>query len=246
VGVQVEALFMDERERRVTLAVDRMAGVPLEERGAVWQPVAYRGRVPIATWWWAASTGKLVGCSSLERQRVVVELDFDRQVECFGGWPVQLGWDGAAGERHTVVADFVARRADGSRVLVVGPTCASARPGGGRGLAWPQVHEALLEACAQAGWRLRVPEPSSPVRAASLLRAAQFRHPRHHDPAAAAALLAAFAVPRPLREGARACGLPVASAQARAYHLVWSQRLRFDWESPLLPTSVVVAAGGGR
>jgi len=243
--VQVEAEFVDGRGRHVTVPVSRLADEPLEERAPVWQPAAYRGRVAIATWWWAASTGKLVGCSSLERQRAAVELDFDRGVTCFSSWPVQLSWTGLDGVERTVVADFVARNG-AARELVVCPPGNHLTRGTGSGPGWPEVQEMLDRACGQAGWRLRVPQPASAVRAANLLRAAQFRHPRHHDTAAARTLLAAFARPRPLQEGVAAAGLPQACALARTYHLLWRQWLRFDWETPLLPTSTVAACGGPR
>lgn len=244
IPVQVEAQFLDVHGRRVTAPVKALAGEPLEERGSVWEPGSHRGRRGIATWWWAATTGKLVGCASLERQRAAVELDFDPAVVAFSGWPVRLAWT-SDGERHELVADFVARTRDGGRALVVCPPGLWEPQGTGPG--WDEVEQVLQEACRRAGWQLRLPRPGSRLRTANLLRAAHYRHPRHRDPETEQALLAAFARPRPLQEGAAASGLPTASALKRAYHLVWAQLLRFDWEQqPLLPTSIVAAAGGVR
>ncbi|MFD7645657.1 TnsA-like heteromeric transposase endonuclease subunit [Kitasatospora sp. NPDC059795] len=241
VAVLVEAEFLDRTGRRVKAPVGALAGEPLEERGPVWQPAAHRGSRATTTLWWAATTRKPVGFAGLERQRVAVELDFDRCVVAFSGAPVRLSWT-CGGRDETVVADFVARQASGSRLLVLCPPARTAR----REERWGETQEVLREVCSAAGWRLHLPGPSSAVRTGNLYRAAQFRHPRHWDAAGAQALLAAFARPRPLREGALDAGLPALSALARAYHLLWRQRLSFDWETPLVPTSVVSAAGGAR
>lgn len=236
--VRVEAEFFEGRGRLARLPVQRAVGEPLEERGAVWEPRAHRGRRSILTWWWSSTTGRLVGCASLERQQVAVELDFDRQVVGFTHWPVRLWWS-CGGEDRSLVADFVARTADGQRHVVV---CPPAKPGPG----WGATVTVLRDACTAAGWRLRLPGASTPVRAANLRRAAQYRHPRHQDDASEKALLEAFTRPRPLLEGVAATGLPAAPTLARAYHLVWAQRLSFDWEAPLLPTSVLAVAGTSR
>ncbi|MFG2825171.1 TnsA-like heteromeric transposase endonuclease subunit [Kitasatospora sp. NPDC048365] len=238
-AVLVEAEFLDRAGRLVKAPAGTLAGEPLEERGPVWRPAAHRGSRATTTLW--ATTGKLVGFAGLERERVAVELDFDRCVVAYSGAPVRLSWT-CAGREETVVGDFVARESSGSRLLVVCPPARTAGPED----RWREIEAVLRDVCSAAGWRLRLPVPSSAVRTANLFRAAQFRHPRHWDAAGGQALLAAFARPRPLREGAAAAGLPPMSALARAYHLVWRQDLRFDWETPLVPTSVVSAAGRAR
>lgn len=241
----MQAQFLDDRGRLVKAPVSALVGEPLEEREAVWQPSAHRSRKSIATWWWSSTTGKLVGCVSLERQRAAAALDFDPRVTSFSGWPVRLSWTRPDGAEHTVVPDFVAR-SGAARELVVCPPGNVPTRGADRAPAWTEVQEVLDWACGQAGWRLRVPQPASAVRTANVARVAQFRHPRHHDAASTGALLAAFACPRPLREGVAAAGLPAAGALARAYHLLWRQWLQFDWEVPLLATSTVAACGDAR
>jgi hypothetical protein len=59
--------------------------------------------------------------------------------------------------------------------------------------------------------------------------------------ALAGALLAAFAVPAPLVDGAEAAGDPIAVLPV-LYHLLWRQELAADLSVPLHPATVVALA----
>jgi hypothetical protein len=69
---------------------------------------------------------------------------------------------------------------------------------------------------------------------------ADYRHPRHHLPEAAAALRAAFTAPAGLLDGAEQVGDPIAVLPV-LFHLLWRRDLYTDLDRPLHPNAVVTA-----
>ncbi|MFE7560807.1 TnsA-like heteromeric transposase endonuclease subunit [Kitasatospora sp. NPDC057500] len=161
--------------------------------------------------WWSATTGRhVVAGSNAMRTRLTV-LDRDPQVTGLAGRPVRLVWRDGRGRVRSWVPQLFARYADGTALLADCPSHAEA--GGERA---QRAGAVVAAACEEIGWRYRRLEPLEPVLAANLKWLAGYRHPRNRGPAGLmAAVLAAFARPRPLIEGATAVGSPV-EVSARA------------------------------
>ena len=71
---------------------------------------------------------------------------------------------------------------------------------------------------------------------------AGYRHPRHHHPGVAQALVEAFARPRGLLAGVRLAGDPLTVLPV-CYHLLWKGVLVVDLAVPLGDETVVGLAG---
>ncbi|MFE9016368.1 TnsA-like heteromeric transposase endonuclease subunit [Streptomyces cyaneofuscatus] len=229
---ELQVLHLDHNERRRLLPAARMGQVPLAERGAVWQPSRHPSQRSIATWWWSATSGRHVGCRSLERMSVAMLLDFHPAVVDFSAWSAQLVWRERGRERR-LVPDFVVRTASGDTAVVACP------PAAGPAHRFRREVEVLREACGQAGWLLAAPRLPSGAALANLRWISRRRHPRYGDSQVEQALTEAFAQPRPLAEGVEDCGLPRALALPRLYHMLWHQRLGVQWHEPLGPGALV-------
>lgn len=92
------------------------------------------------------------------------------------------------------------------------------------------------------GWVYRRVSEHDRVWLANVQWLAGYRHPRHRVESTVAALMAtAFAEPRPLIEGARSVGDPVAVLPV-LHHLLWSKELMVDLSQRLESVSIVSAA----
>ena len=100
---------------------------------------------------------------------------------------------------------------------------------------------ATERACASVGWIYRRVSEHDRVWLANVQWLAGYRHPRHRVKSTAAALVAAFAKSRPLIEGARSVGDPVAVSPV-LYHLLWAKELMVDLSQRLESVSIVSAA----
>lgn len=219
------------------MPIEQMTGVPLTERGEVWQPSRHASQRSIVTWWWAATTGKHVGCRSLDRLAMAMLLDFHPGVIEFSAWSAQLMWR-ERGREQRLVPDFFVHAASGVTSAVLCP------PKSGPGERFERQLSVLREACAEAGWRLAAPRLPGPVALANLRWVARRRHPRFGDAEVEAALAEVFAVPRPLMEGVERCGVPRSLALPRVHHMLWRRRLGVDWSVPLGPGSLVGPLSG--
>ncbi|MFD5513709.1 TnsA-like heteromeric transposase endonuclease subunit [Streptomyces sp. NPDC127051] len=163
--------------------------------------------------------------------------------------PVRLLWHDEQRRVRSWTAQIFARRADGTAMLADCPSHAAA--GGERAL---KAAAAMTRACEQVGWTYRRLEPLEPVLAANLRWLAGYRHPRNQvRPALTAAVLEAFAFPRPLIEGVEAVGDPIEVLPA-AFHALWHGHLSVPLDRPLhervlvqpgaVPRSEAVAAAG--
>lgn len=229
---EVQVLHRDSGGARRTLPAERMQGVPLAERGAVWQPTRHPSQRSIATWWWAATNRRHVGCRSLGLLSVAMLLDFLPQVADLGAWSAQLLWRERGRERG-LVPDFFVRTVSGATLVVLCP------PATGPGSRFERQLEVAREASAAAGWQLTVPRLPGAAALRNLRWVARRRHPRFGDATVEEALQSAFARPVPLREGIETCGVPRALALPRLYHMLWHRRLGTDWAVPLSPASSV-------
>jgi len=176
--------------------------------------------------------------SWLERDHVMA-LDFDPAVTAIASQPFWLHWTSGGGKQVSHAPDYIARRADGSAVVV------DCRPADRRKPADVKKFEATARACALAGWEYELRGAADPVVTANLRWLAGYRHPRHRVPGTAAVLREAFAAPAPLMSGASAAGDTVATLPV-LFHLLWCGELAADLSVRLGEHTLVRLAGGGR
>ncbi|QOV33235.1 TnsA-like heteromeric transposase endonuclease subunit [Streptomyces ferrugineus] len=235
---ELRVLHQDQYGVRRTRPAERMAEVPLTERGEVWQPSRHPSQRSIVTWWWAATNRRLVGCRSLDRLSMAMLLDFHPGVVDFSAWAAQLVWR-EKGRQRQLVPDFFVRTAAGQTLVVACP------PQTGPSGRFERQLAVLREACEQTGWQLAAPRLPGTVALVNLRWVSRRRHPRYGDAEVEAALARSFTRPRPLMEGVEACGVPRTLALPRLYHMLWHRRLGVDWSVPLGPGAAVgpLAAG---
>ncbi|WP_405536541.1 TnsA-like heteromeric transposase endonuclease subunit [Streptomyces antimycoticus] len=211
--------------------------VCLEDCGPV-RPFPLRlGRRFAPSWWWSATTGRLVHYGSGVMRTQVMLLDHDPSVMAMACRPVELSWKESLGTVVSHAPHLMARLSDGTGLLL---DCA------GRGAISPRLaHRAgVMAAAARAvGWQYRVATPPEPVVAANLGWLSGYRHPRYRDTVLMERVVRAFARPQPLIEGARALGdsikvLPV------LFHALWTGTLSAPLNEPL-HERVTVTAGPG-
>lgn len=234
---KLQVIHQDSNGVRRTLAAERLAGVPLAERGEVWKPSRHPAQRSIVTWWWSATTSRHVGCRSLDVLSTAMLLDFNPGVADFGAWSARLLWR-ERGRERTLVPDFFVRTAGGETVVVACP------PKAGPGERFERQLEVLRQACQETGWQLATPELPSKVALANLRWVSRRRHPRFGDRRVEATLAEVFSVPQPLMEGVQGCGVPRLLALPRLYHMLWHRRLGVDWSLPLGAGTVVGPLGG--
>ncbi|MFE0824249.1 TnsA-like heteromeric transposase endonuclease subunit [Streptomyces sp. NPDC058847] len=218
--------------REVQVPAEQAGTVEMFDREPVWVPLRHPSERSIVTYWWAATTGKHVGCRSLQRLSMAMLLDFHPRVSDFAAWTARLEWT-ERGHTRRFVPDFFVRTARGATVVV---SCPPASGASGR---WEKQRKVLEQACEAAGWQLGSPRLPQGHALANLQWVARYRHPRYADEAVEQQVLAAFSRPRPLLEGVEGCGVPRLAALPRLYHLLWRRELSVDWSVPLNPASVV-------
>ncbi|MET8861011.1 TnsA-like heteromeric transposase endonuclease subunit [Streptomyces sp. NPDC004579] len=206
----------------------------LEEFGPVSEPVPYRGRKGIITYWPVATREQTVVCGSLRQWRLAVELDFELAWAAFSASPVELRWR-AGGREHRWRPDFVARTTEGVRGVLV------LKPPGQESVSAARLQ--VLEAVAQAaGWQVRQVREPSGVRSRNLGWLAGYRFPAGDEEGQERALLKAFRAPTGLRAGVAASGLDALTGLDLAYRMLWQRRLLFDIAQPLLPDAAAWTA----
>ncbi|MFF4097600.1 TnsA-like heteromeric transposase endonuclease subunit [Streptomyces sp. NPDC001834] len=191
-------------------------------------------------WWWSATTGRHVVHGSAAMRTQLMLLDRDPDVIGLAGRPVRFVWrDEADGRVRSWVPQLFARYADGTGLFADCPSGPAA--GGVRA----QRAGLVLEAeCARVGWVYRRLEPLSAVVAANLRWLAGYRHLRYAGPPGVrAAISVAFAVPRPLADGAASAGDPLQVLSA-VYHALWAGQLVARLDEPLGEHTMVSAHQG--
>ncbi|MFI9065614.1 TnsA-like heteromeric transposase endonuclease subunit [Streptomyces sp. NPDC053429] len=166
------------------------------------------------------------GSAAMRSQLMV--LDRDPGVVGLAGRPLRVVWRDGQGRVRSWVPQLFVRYADGSALLADCP----AVPGDG-GERARLAAQYVGAACAEAGWIYRRLEPLDAVLAANIRWLAGYRHPRNGgSPERMAAVQEAFREPRPLIEGVRAVGDPMA-VWPIVFHALWSGRLTVSLSRPL-------------
>jgi hypothetical protein len=197
------------------------------------------GRRVAPGWWWSATTGKLVHYGFGAMRTQVMLLDQDPQVVALACSPLELAWAGDDGTPTIHAPHLMARLRDGSGLLV---DCAG-RQGPSRRLA---AHAASMAAVAEAvGWHYRIAPVPDPVRAANVRWLSGYRHSRNACGDRLAQVAVCFARPRPLVEGVRELGDPIAVWPA-VFHALWCGILQAPLDSPLHERAIAVSAGAGK
>ncbi|MGW2514101.1 TnsA-like heteromeric transposase endonuclease subunit [Streptomyces scopuliridis] len=219
-GSGFEAVFLDPVGQSVQQRwADAAMTVAFEEL----PPVSAFPVLPGRRWgpglWWSATTGRHVAAGSNAMRTQMMALDRDPHVTGLAGRPVRV--------RSWVPQLFVHYR-DGTGLLADCPSHPDA--GGDRAV---KAAEAVSAACEEIGWAYRRLSPLDDVLAANLKWLAGYRHPRNADrPGLMPAVVAAFARPRPLIEGAEAAGDPIKVLPA-VFHALWHEQLTTDLDTPL-------------
>ncbi|MFF5675549.1 TnsA-like heteromeric transposase endonuclease subunit [Streptomyces hygroscopicus] len=238
-GGGFEAVFLDPVGQAVQ---QRWADAALTVAFEELPPVSAFTVVPGRRWgpglWWSATTGRHVAAGSNAMRVQLMVLDRDRDMTGLAGRPVRLLWRTPRGQVRSWVPQLFARRADGTALLADCPGHPDA--GGERAR---NAAEAVAQACADIGWASRRLLPLDDVLAANLKWLAGYRHPRNVGrPGLAAAVVEAFARPRPLIEGAGAVGDPIAVLPA-VFHALWRGQLTADLTTPLHERTLVGPRG---
>lgn len=206
-----------------------------EDASPVRRAASFRGQRNFPGWWWAATSGRHVGFESwLERDHLML-LDFDRQVVGFASQPFWIEWPDpqSPGRVRRHAPDVFARRADGTGVVI------DVRPDERIKPADAQAFAVTAAGCRAVGWRyVRIGEPP-PVLTANVRWLAGYRHRRCLRPDLVEQLRDAFAVPRPVWDGATAVGDPVAVLPV-LFHLLWRGLLVTDLSGRRLDASTAV------
>lgn len=186
--------------------------------------------------WWLATTAEHVGFESwLERDNVMA-LDHDADVSGLSSQPFRLWWE-QDGKKRNHTPDYFARLRDGTGVVIDVRAEDDIEPEDAEAFA------ATERACSSVGWEFRRTGVLDAARAANLRWLAGYRHPRCLDPGRAGRIRQEFREPRPLMDGARRAGDPIAVLPV-VYHLLWRHVLEADLDTVLLSPSAVVWCRG--
>jgi hypothetical protein len=233
-GQDVVALYREPYGPVHSSGATGLRGVALEEFGPVSEPVPYRGRKGIISYWPVATREQTVVCGSLRQWRLAVELDFEPVWVAFSASPVELRWR-AGGRLRRWRPDFLARTADGVREVLV------LKPPGQESLPVSRL-QVIEEVARTAGWQVRQVREPSGLRGRNLGWLAGYRFPTGDEEGQGRALLEAFRAPTGLRAGVAASGLDELTGLDLAYRMLWQRRLLFDVTQPLLPDAVAWTA----
>ncbi len=231
-GFEVGLVDANGVEQRMPLA--EAAGVRFEDCLPVRSFPSFKGQRSFPGLWRSSTMGRHVGFESwLERDHAML-LDFDPRVVAFAPQPFWLFWPETSitAKVRSHAPDWFARLDDDTAVVV------DCRPAERRAPRDVAAFAATERACAAVGWAYRLVGAPDPVFAANLRWLAGYRHPRHLVRLGARRLLEVFATPRPLLEGARSAGEPIAVLPV-LYHLLWLQRLAVDLSVRLDDASLV-------
>ncbi|MFE7448449.1 MULTISPECIES: TnsA-like heteromeric transposase endonuclease subunit [Streptomyces] len=234
----VQARFVDGAGQEHQIPwLHAAAESPLEECVPVQRFPVLKGRRVAPGWWWTATSGRHVHYGFGAMRTQVMLLDRDPQVTALACRPVELMWRGRGGKTVSHAPHLMARLADGSGVLI---DCAGAR-GAGRRLIQRAIHvEAAAEA---AGWHYRVVGAPTPAVEANVRWLAGYRHPRC-APSGLSSVSECFRMPRPLVEGVRLLGDPIAVWPA-VFHALWRGVLSTALHRPLHERALTVSTYPG-
>jgi len=142
--------------------------------------------------------------------------------------------------RYGTSTRILTARADGGGLVV------DVRPGERIEAEDEEAFAATARACELAGWSFRRVGAIDAVLLANVKWLAGYRHPRYHQDRVAAELVAVFAEPSMLLDGAERAGDRLAALPV-LYHLLWRRVLEVELTPrPLGPRSVVRQRAGVR
>ncbi|MDI3409483.1 TnsA-like heteromeric transposase endonuclease subunit [Streptomyces cavernicola] len=226
----ITAVYRAPYGPRLSCSAGLLRGLALEEFGPVTEPVPYRGRRGVITYWPVATRDQTVVCASLRQWRLALELDFESAWAAFSANPVELRWQ-TDGQKYRWRPDFIARTSTGRREVLV------LKPSGQESLPASRL-EVLNDVAQAAGWRVRQVREPSGLRGRNLVWLTGYRFPACGEDGGEQALLEAFGEPTGLRAGVAASGLDPLTGLDLAYRMLWRQQLLFDHSRPLLPDSL--------
>ncbi|MDV7246275.1 MULTISPECIES: TnsA-like heteromeric transposase endonuclease subunit [Rhodococcus] len=230
-----EVAFTDPDGDEVRGPLSAAAAVAFERVSPVRRFPSYRGQRSNPGFYYSETTGAHVPFESWLERDEAMALDFDENVVGFAAQPLWLFWsDGVRARSHA--PDFFARMSGGRGVVIDCRPAERIKPRDEAAFA------ATGRACEQMGWGYRLVTGHDPVWLANVVWLAGYRHRRHRIEPTVSALLAAFTEPRPLIEGARSVGDPIAVLPA-LYHLLWSRELVVDLAVRLEGWSIVAGVG---
>ncbi|WP_425582283.1 TnsA-like heteromeric transposase endonuclease subunit [Streptomyces synnematoformans] len=214
--------------------LEAMWSTRFEAAGQVRAFPSYRGQRNFPGWYWAATSGELVGFESWVELGHLMRLDSEPDVVAFAAQPFRLSWrPGDRARRVSHTPDYFVRRRDGTAVVL------DVRPDDRIEPEDAVKFAATAAACALVGWDFERVGVLDPVLAANLRWLSGYRHPRVRREPTATGLRAAFTRPRGLLAGARAVGDPIAVLPV-LFHLVWCRELAVDLEAGLLSAATTV------
>jgi hypothetical protein len=119
-----EAVFVTEAGVEQRVPWGRLPDVVDELGRGVRSSPSFRGRRGFPGWYWASTSGGLVGFESWVARDHLVALDFDASVVGLVSQPFWLCWTAAGGKRRRHVPDFLVplgRRGLGALIVAVEP-----------------------------------------------------------------------------------------------------------------------------
>lgn len=209
--------------------------IALEDLPPVRQFPVPQGRRVAPGWWWSATTGRLVHYGFGAMRTEVMLCDHDPRVVALACSPVELTWIDDSGTTVAHVPHLIVRLQGGAGMLV---DCAG-RAGVSPRLA--AVASGVASAAEAVGWRYRVARPPDPVVVGNVRWLAGFRHPRNGGQGRMEEVAACFSSPRPLADGVRRLGDPIA-AWPLIFHALWAGILHTPLDRPLHEQVLATAA----
>jgi hypothetical protein len=228
----VQLIYVDDRDRRRTVALEDAAGLDLNRAKPLRKPPVFRGQRNFPGWWWSATTRSHVLYKSWLERHHVIEADRDPRVVAIVGQPFELTWpDGKKQVRH--VPDLLCRMLQGQVIVT------DCHPVGKADEIFRHKTAITASACRHVDWDYRLVGEPDPVWAANLRWLAGYRHPRFGDEHLEELLLSLFASAQPLG-AARQAGDPI-RVRPVLFHLLWRGRLSADFALPLGDTTILRA-----
>lgn len=236
--VEVEWVGEDRRGLRKS-ALTAAARVAFESVLPARRFSSYRGQRHFPGWYWAATTGSLVGFESwLERDRLML-LDHDRHVAGLASQPFRVTWQGAT-RRISHTPDYFARLVDGAGLVIDVRPAHRVKPEDA------EKFSATEAMCRAIGcWTYVLVHEPEPVLMANIRWLSGYRHPRYRVGAVVDRLREVFGRPRMLVEGASAAGDPLVVLPT-LFHLLWCGDLSTELTAPLDDGSLVSGAEASR
>lgn len=204
--------------------------IPFECSPPVQQPRSFKGQANFTGLWWMATTRSHVGFESWLKRDQLIALDFDPTVTAVALRPFSLTCS-TNGTVHRHMADYFARRDDGTAVVIDVISRGRDRH--------PAASELMAAAADHVGWDYRIVSRLDVTFLANLRWLAGYRHPRCVDPSRASTLREAFSTPLTVAEGIAGLGDRLAVLPS-LFYLLWRGVLSADLHAQVLGSQTLV------